>query len=59
MAFQSFTSIQTVVCPSCQGTGCPECHNFGVYALSGDRTITFSLPAFLDLQKRKQTKIVF
>lgn len=59
MAFQNFSSLQTIVCPSCEGKGCNECGNFGVYALSGDRTLIFTLPPFLDLKKRKQVKISF
>ncbi len=59
MAFQTYTSIQTQVCPVCQGTGCSDCGGFGVYAVSQDKSIIFSLPPFLDLEKRKQAKLVF
>lgn len=59
MAFQNFTSIQIVTCPGCSGIGCLECANFGVYGLSGDKTLTFNLPQFLDLKKRKSLKTAF
>ncbi len=59
MAFQNFSKINVVVCASCQGAGCPECKFFGVYGVSGDNTLTFQLPPFLEIQKRKKAKIIF
>jgi hypothetical protein len=59
MAFQNHASIQTIVCPSCRGSGCVECERFGVYAISRDRTLVFSPPSFLALEKRKKAKLLF
>lgn len=59
MAFQNFSTVQPLVCPTCEGQGCGECGNFGVYGLSGDRTLIFTLPPFLDLKKRRQAKNLY
>lgn len=56
MAFQSTQPVQVVVCPSCSGKGCLECGNFGVYGLAGDKTLIFTLPPFLNIEKRLQAK---
>ena len=59
MAFQSTQPVQVVVCPSCSGKGCSECGNFGVYGLGGDKTLIFTLPSFLNIEKRLQVKKIY
>ena len=59
MAFQSTQPVQIVVCPSCSGKGCAECGNFGVYVLGADKTLIFTLPSFLNIEKRLQVKKIY
>ncbi len=59
MAFQSTQPVQVVVCPSCSGKGCSECGNFGVYGLGADKTLIFTLPPFINLEKRLQVKKIY
>lgn len=59
MAFQSTQPVQVVVCPSCSGKGCSECGNFGVYGLGGDKTLIFTLPSFINIEKRLRVKKIY
>ncbi len=56
MSFEPASPINVIVCPQCQGKGCPACDGLGVYATMDNQTIAFSLPGFIDLKTRQQLR---
>lgn len=56
MSFEPASPISIIACENCQGTGCQQCDNHGVYALQDDQPIAFNLPDFIDLKSRRLSK---
>lgn len=56
MSFEPASPISIIACKNCQGTGCRQCDNHGIYALQDDQPIAFNLPDFIDLKSRRLLK---
>jgi hypothetical protein len=59
MSFEPASPISIITCEHCQGTGCRQCDNHGIYALQDDQPIAFNLPDFIDLKARRFLKKIF
>jgi len=56
MSFEPASPISIITCEKCQGAGCRQCSNHGIYALQDNQTIVFNLPDFIDLKARRFLK---
>lgn len=59
MSFEPASPLSIITCTHCQGKGCPQCDQLGIYGLVDDQPVAFSLPDFIDLQSRKRFKQLF
>jgi len=59
MSFEPASPISIITCDNCQGNGCNNCDNHGIYALQDNQPLAFALPDFIDLQTRNKLKKLF
>ena len=59
MSFEPAEPISVVTCEHCQGSGCSQCDQLGVYGLQDEQPIAFQLPDFIDLKARRFLKRVY
>jgi len=56
MSFEPASPISIITCKHCQGAGCQQCDQHGIYALQDNQPIVFNLPDFIDLKARRWLK---
>jgi len=56
MSFAPASPISIITCEHCQGNGCQQCNQHGIYATQENQPIAFNLPDFIDLKSRRLLK---
>jgi len=59
MSFEPASPISIITCEHCQGNGCQQCDQHGIYATQENQPIVFNLPGFIDLKSRRFFKKIF